>query len=200
MTGLLWRREYIQFKRGVRSIMVGRKRKLGKREANGRVARAYENPRAQVAAQPHRSGVVVKLMREWPEAETMFGRLMLNGRITPAQYEAGKLYATLSEQVRRTYTPLPMHPSGIDLLRVSGGGYDGEVSPEYVERIRKRLNSAFEACGGTRVARVVKRYAIEDVSDGLQFDLLKTGLDNLVAFFGIDKHLQIVSRQKCRVS
>ena len=79
------------------------------------------------------------------------------------------------------HTPPRCIRSGIDLLKVTGGGYDGEVSPEYVERIASG-STAPSRRAEDEVARVVKRYAIEDVSDGLQFDLLKTGLDNRCVF------------------
>src|SRR5687768_5485993 len=71
--GLRWSKELIPIrKRGAIWIMVGRPRKIGKRERNGRIARTYENPKAQVANQPHRRGVVVQL-RECEEAGTEFG-------------------------------------------------------------------------------------------------------------------------------
>lgn len=46
MTGIHWQREFIRYKRGAASIMVGRPRKIGKREANGRISRIKDDPDA----------------------------------------------------------------------------------------------------------------------------------------------------------
>src|SRR5690242_9592721 len=102
---------------------MGRPRKKGKREPNGRPQRAYLNPKAQVANQPHRMAAPEKY-REWPEAATEFGRLMLSGKITPAQYEAGSRYSMLAGLYRLYYGIPSPNPRALDLLR-SLGGYDG---------------------------------------------------------------------------
>lgn len=199
MTGIVWSREIIPVKRGAIWIMVGRRRKAGKRESNGRIARVYENPKAFVAAQPHRAGVMKK-QRELPEAGSEFGRLMLTGKITPAQYEAGSRYAGIAESARRVYSPLPLHPTGIDLSRVSGGGYDGDMPREQAQAIKDRHNKAYDACAsvGTRAARAVKDHAIMDmpVRDSISLAQLINGLDALVLHFGIDSRARISSRQK----
>lgn len=196
---LVWRRELVKIRNGAIWIMVGRRRKAGKRESNGRIARAYEDPKAFVAAQPHRAGVMKKL-RELPEAGSEFGKLLLTRKITPAQHEAGLQYAGLAEAARRIYSPLPLHPTGIDLNRVSGGGYDGDMPREQAQAIKDRHNKAFEACSsvGARAARAVKDHAIMDmpVRDSGSLALLINGLDALVVHFGIDRRARISSRQK----
>jgi hypothetical protein len=100
----------------VQVIRVGRKRKQGKREPNGRAQRVYENPKAQVAQQPHRVLVMAEY-REWPEAESRFGRLMLNKHITPAQYEAGVCYRLDVTAYRNVILGAPSpDPAACDLL------------------------------------------------------------------------------------
>ncbi len=199
MTGFLWRREFIQFKRGVRSIMVGRPRKIGRRKPGGRLAQAYINPKAQVATQPHRASVG-KTMREWPEAGSPFGRLMLNGKITPAQYEAGVAYADLAASYRAVFDVPRIHPAGMDLASL-GRSVGAGIDPSAARVIRRRYDAAFEAIGANRLQRAVKDAAVMEkpVHGDFHLDLLKRGLDRLVDHFRIDSKLQIVSRAKCRV-
>lgn len=198
MTGVRWHRETVRVKRGVISIMVGRPRKTGKRERNGRVARTYVNPKAQVAAQPHRRGVA-REYREYPEAESNFGRMMLRGNITPAQYEAGMRYAGLVAAFCAVYDAPSPYPHSIDLMRV-GVSRGDEIPPHIAQAIKDRYNAAFEACesAGRKAQRAVKEYAVRDqLVDGFDvLDLLKMGLDALVNHFGIDPALQISQRQK----
>jgi hypothetical protein len=178
--------------------MVGRPRKIGKRERNGRIARVYENPKAQVAAQPHRLDVLSKY-REWPEAESEFGRLMLNGRITPAQYQAGRLYAGLADSYRAVWDMPRIHPAGIDLTRV-GVSQGREMASDHARSVKRRYELAFEACmeAGHRAQRAVKDHAIFErkISDFGTIDQLKAGLDKLVVHFGIDPKLQISSSRQ----
>lgn len=198
VTGVRWHRETVRARRGVKLIMVGRPRKRGRREPNGRVARTYTNPRAQVADQPHRRGVIAE-MREREEAGSEFGRMMLRGAITPAQYEAGRLYALLVDQFRIVKGYPPFHPRGIDLLG-PGGRSVREPSQEIVQAVTDRYNAAFEACSeaGNRAQRAVKDHAVLDrrVADFETRDLLKSGLDKLIAHFRLDENMEISNRQK----
>lgn len=142
----------------------------------------------------------MKKYQDWPEAESPFGRLMLAGKITPAQYEAGRQYASLAAQARKVYSAPPLHPTGIDLNRVTGGGYDGDIPRDQAQRIKERHNAAYDACAtaGTRAVRAVKDHAIleQPVNGDFALSLLKCGLSALVEHFGIDKRLQIASRAK----
>lgn len=178
--------------------MVGRPRKIGRREPNGRLARTYVNPKRQVAEQPHRLAVASEY-REWPEAESEFGRLMLKRQITPAQYEAGKAYAELAAQYRAALQAPPIHPIGLDLSRV-GKGSSGGMPDDTARTIKRRYDGAFEACGkaGNKAQRAVKDHAVFEkrVPDDDMLKLLIRGLNELVAFFHIDERLQISHRQK----
>lgn len=199
MKGVVWSREFIPVrKRGAIQIMVGRPRKSGRRKPSGRLAQAYVNPKAQVAAQPHRRSVPVKF-RELSDAESEFGRLMLRGGITPAQKEAGEAYARLAAALRAVYDAESPNPRAIDLTNVSGSN-GREITSEEAEQIKERSRRAFEACGeaGNRAPRAVKEHVILDrpVADFETLKVLKSGLDKLVTFFGIDRSLQISSRAK----
>lgn len=166
------------------------------RERNGRAQRVYENPRRQVAEQPHRVLVPVAF-REFQEAESSFGRMMILGHITPAQHEAGRLYAELAARYRKAIIAPNLTPSGIDLERVGCGGSGG--MPDGTARaIKRAYDSAFESCGPHKVQRAIAHHVIQDrhVTDGLTRELLKSGLDKLVSHFGIDRNLQISSRHK----
>lgn len=175
--------------------MVGRKRKIGvKREVNGRAQRAYENPRRQVASQPHRMAVKPDF-REDPRASTAFGRLMLNGYVTPAQYEAGDRYGEISAKLRAVYDAASPHPRAIDLNR-TGGGTGVPMTTETAEAIKEKYKKAFEAVSnaGTRAARAVKDCIVLDkFPESIQ--QLRCGLNLLVIHYGIDPRLQISLRQ-----
>lgn len=171
--------------------MVGRPRKIGKRERNGRVQRTYENPRAQIAAQPHRM-VVPARFREMHEAESEFGRLMLNGWITPAQFEAGKEYARLAARYRAAILAPNPNPSAID-LGAAGFGKGAGMADDAARAIKRAYDAAFESCGPVRLQRAIAHYVIHDrkIADFDTRRLLKLGLDKLVIHFGIDPGLQI---------
>lgn len=176
---------------------MGRPRKKGRREPNGQLQRTYANPKVQVARQPHRM-MVSAHFREWPEASTEFGRLMLNGKITAAQHEAGSRYAMLAGLYRLYYGIPSPNPRALDLLQASGG-YEG-MAPDMPQRLKRDYDDAFEACGaaGQRAQKAVREYAVLDRqlihSDELK--LLILGLDKLVMHFGLDPKMQISLREK----
>lgn len=176
--------------------MVGRPRKKGKREANGRVQRVYVNPKAQVAAQPHRIAVPKKL-RETPEAESEFGRMMLNGTITRAQYEAGRRYAELAARYRAVKGYPPIHPIAMDLLQ-SGGGISGEAPANVVRAAVQAYDAAFCACAPHKVQRAMAHHAVFErkVDDFETLGLLRIGLDKLIAHFHIDPKLTLDSESR----
>lgn len=201
MTGIRWSRKIIPIrKRGVIWIMVGRPRKIGKRERNGRIARSYENPKAQVASQPHRAGVMAKY-REYPEAGTEFGRLLLRGGITRSQYDAGTRFTELCVAMCAVYDVPSPHPRAMNLTNVRGSVSQGMPS-ERARRIIDGYNRAFEACGdaGRAAQRAVKEHVVLDRPVG-DFDSLKSlssGLSKLVDHFGLDARREIRFCQKCR--
>lgn len=172
--------------------MVGRPRKIGKRERNGRIQRVYENPKAQVALQPHRIQVPQEY-RDSAEAESEFGRLLCSRKITRAQYEAGKLYLDLASQYRAVKGYPPLHVQAIDLSAARGGL--GRETPSHIIRaITDRYNSAFESICGQRAQKAVADYVVREqkISEFDGLDYLKLGLNDLVLHFRIDKSLRSV--------
>jgi hypothetical protein len=91
---LTWTRCRVTTRNKDIEIMVGRKRKKGPREPNGRVQRVKTiDPKAVAKRQPHRRGVPAALAHD-PKAECIMGRLCLNGFLSETQYEAGVKYRT----------------------------------------------------------------------------------------------------------
>lgn len=181
----------IPMRTGMRLVMVGRRRKSGRRQPNGQPARVYVNPKAQVAAQPHRMGVVTKF-RDRQEAESPFGRLMLNGIITPAMYEAGRAYAALAGQYRGVMGIPSPDPRAIDLGSY-GRSVGGDIPSDVARSIKDRYNAAFESLPGNAIQRAVAEHAVREkpVGDSVSREMLKIGLSTLVRFFGLDENLQI---------
>lgn len=178
---------------------AGRKRKSGvAREANGQAQRVYVNPKQQVMDQPHRVVVPVKF-RDFQEAGSEFGRLLLLGHVTPAQHEAGKLYGELAAKYRSALLAPSPHPAAMDLGRVGKGAGAG-MPDETAAAISARYDRAFVACGdaGRKAQIAVRDFAIHElqVPDVLSLNLLRCGLDALVKHFGVDRNLQITHREK----
>lgn len=175
---------------------MGRPRKVGKREKNGRLKRAYVNPLKQVASQPHRREAPGRF-REFPEAESEFGRLMLNGMITPAQYEAGRSYALLVGLYRAVYGIPSPDPRAIDLLSSMGHGA-GDTPPEVAVNVRRRYDDAFIACGeaGEAARKAVNAHAVFErkLHCRHSLTLLRRGLDFLVCHFRINPKLRLERR------
>ena len=176
---------------------AGRKRKIGvKREPNGQIQRTYVDPKQQVMDQPHRVIVPVKF-RDFQEAESEFGRLVLLGHISLAQHEAGKLYAELAARYRSALQAPSPNPAAMDLGRVGKGAGAG-MPDETATALSVRYDRAYIACGVRKVQVAVRDYAVFEkaVPNGYEMDLLRCGLNDLVKHFGIDANLQITHRGK----
>lgn len=167
------------------------------REPNGRRQRAYVNPKKQIASQPHRM-TAPKEFREDDRAETVFGRIMLNGYISPAQYEAGNNWARDVNRFRMLMDCPSPNPKALDLTG-TGGGSGRDLSREAIDGIKRAYNAAFEALAeaGNRAQRVVNSIAVYDkFSEHGGIEVLKCGLNKLVVHYGVDENLQISHRQK----
>ncbi len=174
--------------------MVGRPRKSGKRKPCGRLAQVYVNPKAQVASQPHRVVVPVKF-RDWPEAGSFFGRLMIAGTITPAQYEAGKRYnEDYSAYQRAMQSPSP-DPKAMSYEPRIAGKSDG-MPDDAARRARRVWTDAFNAVEEVGMQQAVMHHAVHDKPiaterQGLQ---LRCALDRLIPHYGIDSDLRMTHR------
>ncbi len=175
--------------------MVGRPRKSGKREPNGRLQRAYVNPRAQVASQPHRNGIPERF-REWAEAGTHFGRLMLTGHLTPAQFAAGEQYAERYKEFQKAINAPGHDPKAMDYNPRIAGKSDG-IPDEAARRAQRRFTEAYNAIEMVPWQIAVMRHAVHDQPVATESDRksLSCGLAKLVDFLGIDERLQIIRSQ-----
>lgn len=154
------------------------------------------DPKQQVMDQPHRVVVLAKY-RATQEAGTEFGRLMLAGGVTPAQHEAGIMYAELVARYLSAVNAPSPNPAAIDLGRVGKGAGAG-MPDETATALSKRYDRAYVACGPRRLQIAVKDFVVLDkpVTDNFSLELLKRGLNALIAHFGIDPGLQITHGPK----
>lgn len=167
-----------------------------RREPNGQIQRTYVDPKQQVMDQPHRVIVPVKF-RDFQEAESEFGRLVLLGHISPAQHEAGNIYAGLAARYFSAIHAASPNPAAMDFGKVGKGAGAG-MPDETARTTRERYNRAFEACGPRNRQKAVRDYAVfeKPVPSKYEMDLLHCGLNDLVKHFGIDANLQITHRGK----
>lgn len=172
---------------------AGRKRKAGRRYANGHLATAYVNPRTLAAEQPHRRWLP-KDMRLDQRADSPLGALALIGAITDDQCLAGEEYAKAVGRYRSVLAP----PAG---LRCGGRAYDcnpGLCSayPDETCECKSRtaryedLFEALARCGRKELVAVncVAIHGLR-VQRG-ELRTLRAGLDALV------KHLGLTSGRK----
>lgn len=169
------------------SLNLGRNRKSGAREPNGQLQRRPEKPvdtKKIAAAMPHR--------REVPErhydhsaAESNFGRLMLNGKITPQQYGAGVRYRNIVLKFRAIMS-IPSHspPSMAGIILGASPGGRGLSEEEIGER-RSNYSAATEALeegAGNRGMRAVAAVAIYE-REHYDLRVLQCGLNVLIQHF-----------------
>lgn len=175
-------------------IMTGRKRSTGHRELNGRLQRRPDrdvDPNVVAATMPHRLGVPEQYRGDW-RAESVFGRLLLNGKITAQQYGAGIRYRDIVIRYRAIMS-VPSHspPSMSGIILGKFGGGKGLSDEEIADR-RDAYNAAYEYLeewAGNRGCRAVAHVAIYERE---HFDLrvLQCGLNVLIA------HFELTNRSK----
>lgn len=183
-TRLIWTRCRITIRNKDIEIMVGRKRKKGPREPNGRVQRAKAiDPKAVARRQPHRRGVPAALAHD-PKAECMMGRLCLNGDISETQYEAGVKYRTAVMRYRSVIeAPRASEASMTGALAgPSGGG--APISERKQIELRNGYMRAFEAIEQAGAARDVAHCAVFD-RPPFALDKVQRGLDALALHYGL---------------
>lgn len=142
---------------------VGRKRKSGVREPNGRLQRPSKEEReaarlrreagerATVLAQPHRRGNYDQL------CASPLGRHVLDAGLRRELYDAGEEYA---ETVRR-WRAIKGVPVGLSNI---GAGTGGEIADETVKRLCKRLQDMRQAIvtnGGPATLCALDRVALD---------------------------------------
>jgi hypothetical protein len=181
---LIWTRCRITIRNKDFEIMVGRKRKKGLREPNGRVQRLKAiDPKAVAKSQPHRRGVPAALAHD-PKAECMMGRLCLNGFISETQYEAGVKYRTAVMRYRSAIEAPRANEASMTgvLAGPSGGG--APISERKQIEVRNSYMRAFEAIEQAGAARDVAHCAVFD-RPPFALDKVQRGLDALAVHYGL---------------
>lgn len=167
-------------------IRKGRKRRIGAREKNGRAQRDRgTDPKTIAAGHPHRSEVP-EAVRHDPKAESVMGRLCLNGWITDEQYQAGVKYRDI---VMRYRAIIDAPRESVSMSGVIVGPWGGGMilEAEEVERRKSNYNAAFEWLemrSGNAGCRAVAHCAVHE-RIGFTPSHLKSGLDALVEHFGL---------------
>ena len=181
---VIWTRCRVTTRNKDIEIMVGRKRKKGPREPNGRVKRTREiDPKTVAKRQPHRRGVPATLAHD-PKAECMMGRLCLNGFISETQYEAGVKYRTAVLRYRSAIeAPRASEASMAGVIAgPTGGGV--AISERRQIEIRNGYMRAFEAIEQAGAARDVAHCAVFD-RPPFALDKVQRGLDALAVHYGL---------------
>ena len=183
-TRLIWTRCRVTTRNKDIEIMVGRKRKKGLREPNGRVKRTREiDPKTVAKRQPHRRGVPAALAHD-PKAECIMGRLCLNGFISETQYAAGVKYRTAVMRYRSAIeAPRASAASMAGVIAGPTGG-GSPISERRQIEIRNGYMRAFEAIEQAGAARDVAHCAVFD-RPPFALDKVQRGLDALAVHYGL---------------
>jgi hypothetical protein len=167
------------------TVMVGRKRKQGKRERNGRIQRERAiDPKVISLGQPHRQSVPAE-KRHDQRAENPFGRLNLINAVSDVEYDAGIKYRDDYLRYRVTIDSPNPNPAAISLDRIAYGGRL-PLSEEEAARRRNTYMRAFEAVTGYGPRLVIKSVVFyeKELQPGDLPDL-RIALQGLVKHYGL---------------
>lgn len=166
--------------------MVGRKRRRGNREPNGQIQRERGiDPKAIAQLMPHRRDVPHELAHD-PKAESVLGRLCLNGWITQIQYDAGVKYREIVMRYK-AIIDCPRGEVSMSGIIVGPWGSSFTLDEAEIERRKSSYNAAFEyleSHAGNMGARAVASCAVHERNDFIPRHL-KCGLDALARHFGL---------------
>lgn len=176
-------------------IMVGRRRRQGQREPNGRAQREKVDIFAIAKSMPHRKDLP-EAIRHDSKAESIFGRLLLNGNITVDQYNAGIRYRDIVMRYRAVMDVPSHNPASMSGVIIGpwSGGYI--LSQEQVAERRSQYSAAYEALesgAGNRGARAVA-HAVVYERGSPDLAVLKCGLNVLLAHFRLTNQTNGVLR------
>ena len=164
----------------------GRKRRIGSREKNGRTQRERGiDPQTVAAGHPHRKSVA-EAVRHDPRAESVMGRMCLNGWISDEQYNAGKRYRDIVMRYR-AIIDAPREAVSMSGVIVGpwGGGY--LLDQEEITRrkdIYRAMYEWLEDKAGHHAAKAVTSCAVHE-RPGFTPANVKRGLDALISFFNL---------------
>jgi hypothetical protein len=169
--------------------MAGRKRRLVRREKNGRAVRTpLPDQRSHAASWPCRQHLLAK-DRLNEKASTPLGGLNLLRVISDEEHEAGRRFAMIIHSYRAVIEAPNPAPGSNDR---GGMGY---ISPEEASRRKSAYDAVYEHgfdAIENRAMRWAARKWVRDVAvydqscpGGLAMDALKVGLSTLAAYFGL---------------
>lgn len=143
---------------------VGRKRKPGTREPNGRIERKSDEPRYSPAAVKRLTESAIALASD-ARLGTVIGRMLLAGDITTRQAGAGWHWAELAADYYSAIGATPLHIRPVSLERGAKGEAPdidspaGELITERDRRVVKRFERAFIVlqAQGSETAAICRR-------------------------------------------
>ena len=175
-------------------FQIGRKRKSGPREPNGRLERERAiDPKAIAQLMPHRRLVPADAAHD-PKAESLLGRLQLNGWLSVAQWQAGESYWEIVNRYRAVIDA-PRGEVSMNGVIVGPWGGGMTITDDEAKRRKDNFNAAFEAmhsAAGHRGAVAVSHCLHGKNDFALRY--LKCGLDALA------EHLGLTNRRKAGLS
>ena len=184
----------------------GRKRKAGRRHPSGKLVQpnARESQRDVMAtaleARQRHYGVSARQAKD-ERLGTPLGRLAFAGKVSPAQFAAGELFAELLARHRAVMGYPPRHPRSVTALLVNEGIFGGQGAAhdeELVSKVRRQVAAALLAlrgadmeCDGVgrKPSLLVQAVIGDDVEatawSAKDIGRLTLGLDALVQLFRI---------------
>jgi hypothetical protein len=177
---------------------MARKRKIGRREPNGRLQRNHEPANADpFKERMRRYGLSEKDARD-QRSSTVIGRLLMEHLasgckpgvgITEAQYEAGAKLAADSADYARCL----QSPRGMGIAETLTGSGDEEAAARYVAKVKRAYEGARDVLKrlqerdglrGTTIFDAVRFVVEQDLELPHLFPGLRIGLTELAAYYG----------------
>lgn len=168
---------------------MGRKRKPGRREPNGRVQRSHEAANLEpFKERMRRYGLNEKDARD-QKSSTVIGRMYLQGHLTEPQYEAGARLATDSAEYARCL----QSPRGMGIAETLTGSGDEEAHARHVAKVRRDYEGARDVLKrlqerdglrGTTIFDAVRFIVEQDLELPHLYPGLRLGLVELARYYG----------------
>jgi hypothetical protein len=168
---------------------MGRKRKPGRREPNGRVQRSHEAANLEpFKERMRRYGLSEKDARD-QKSSTVIGRMYLQGHLTEPQYEAGAKLATDSAEYARCL----QSPRGMGIAETLTGSGDEEAHTRHVAKVKRAYEGARDVLKrlqerdglrGTTIFDAVRFIVEQDLELPHLYPGLRLGLVELARYYG----------------
>jgi hypothetical protein len=165
---------------------LGRPRKNGPREPNGRICRASKN--AVIAV--HRDLGIIRRERLNPLLGTPIGLLLREGKITELQFAAADRFKALRKAADGVLTLPGRTPPAMDMNAAKGRAIAFERDPEKDARTMKRLRAAEQALGDKRPGGMwwcIDQMVVHEIPLATYADFLtlRAALEKLVELWGL---------------